>query len=131
MPDRDLKESIKLALGRFATGNLADNARDLFNVLGYKSDKTVKLTSSSPQAFLGAFDVQKKLNGKNALFAEWTSADLIFQLTGAEVAHVGQRTLFEADRRVDNRIIESYVFLLSACAVRNTAAPNLPRSRAR
>ncbi len=111
MPDNDLKQSLQHSLARFANGKLADNARDLFNVLGYRSDKTVKLASSSPQAFVAQFKGSKSLIEENALFAEWTSADLIFQLTSAEVAHTGQRTLFEGDRRVDNKIIESYVFL--------------------
>lgn len=111
MSDIDLKQSIASTLARFGNGRLADNARDLFNVLGYNSDKTTKLTSSSPQAFVATFKGSRVLNEKNALLTEWTSAELIFQLTSAEVAHTGQRSLFEGDRRVDNRIIESYVFL--------------------
>lgn len=111
MSDTDLKQQIAHTLARFANGRLADNARDLFNVLGYRSDKTVRLASSAPQAFLAEFNGQNKFNAQNALFAEWTSAELIFQLTSAEVAHAGQRALFESNRRVDNAIIESYVFI--------------------
>jgi adenine-specific DNA-methyltransferase len=111
MSDTDLKQQIAHTLARFASGKLGDNARDLFNVLGYRSDKTVRLASSSPQAFLAEFNGQSKFNAQNALFTEWTSAELIFQLTSAEVAHAGQRALFESNRRVDNAIIESYVFI--------------------
>lgn len=111
MTDLDIKRQIENSLKQFTTTKLAENARGLFNALGYQSDKTVHLASSAPQTFIAAFDARHTLNAERALLAEWASADLIFQLTTNEVAHPEQRALFEEHRRVDNTIIESYVFL--------------------
>ncbi len=111
MPNETIKQQIQFALARFGSGRLADNARDLFGVLGYRSDKTVRLASSSPQAFVGAFDVDTKFNAANALFDQWASADLLFQLTTDEVAHAEQRALFEAHGATDRNIAQSYLFL--------------------
>lgn len=111
MTDLETKHAIRFALGRFSGGELGDNAREFFGVLGYRSDKRPVGVSTTPQAFIATYTGNKPLNTKNALVSEWQSAELIFQLTTSEIAHVAQRTLFESDRQVDGRIIESYVFI--------------------
>lgn len=113
MPPADVaaKEAIQKALSRFSDGNLADNARALFNALDYRSDKTVDLGSSAPRDFIATFDRNGRFSPSQALYDEWTSAELVFQLTDAEVAQGEQRSLWAAERRVDDKIIELYLLL--------------------
>lgn len=104
------KEQIQNALKAFASGNLRDNARRLLNVLGYRSEKRIDLSPNTADAFLETFDPEKKLNAKTALLDHWRSIDLLFQLTGDEVTQIMQGQLAFSGGRVDNTIIESYLF---------------------
>jgi hypothetical protein len=61
------KEQIQDSLKAFSSGNLKDNARRLFKVLGYHSEKRIDLSPNTAQAFLEAFDPHKRLNTKTAL----------------------------------------------------------------
>jgi len=79
------KEKIQDALKAFASGNLRDNARRLFNTLGYRSEKRIDLSPNTGEAFLDQFDPERKLNAKNALLDYWRSVDLLFQLTSDEI----------------------------------------------
>jgi adenine-specific DNA-methyltransferase len=110
MPAPDLRDSIQSALAAFADAPLRVAATQLLKTLGYSSDKTLDLGSSDPQTFLnfihsqpaaGAFDETK------SLFAEWKSADLLFQLTDEELS--GGTSLFK-DSEVKPSLLQSYVF---------------------
>ena len=90
-----LRASITTALNAFNSAPLRQASLDLLATLGYRSDKTVALEGSKPKAFLQllrdnnpglAFDEKK------ALFADWKSADLLFQLTDDDLS--GQKSLF-------------------------------------
>lgn len=111
MSDLQIKETIQRRLADFGHGKLAENALALFDALGYRSDKRIELTPNTAATFREAFDAAGRLNPANALLAEWRSVDMLFQLTGDEVTDRGQaRRLFDADARVDNTIIQSYLF---------------------
>lgn len=61
------RNEIRCALGRFTDGNLAENARNLLGVLGYKSDKTLKIAPNTAERFKEMF----KLNSEKALLHGW------------------------------------------------------------
>lgn len=65
------KEQIQNALKAFASGNLRANARQLFDTLGYRSEKRIDLSPNTAETFLETFDSEKKLNAKAALFDHW------------------------------------------------------------
>ena len=44
------KEQIQNALKAFSSGNLRDNARRLFNTLGYHSEKRIDLSPNTAEA---------------------------------------------------------------------------------
>jgi hypothetical protein len=75
---QDIREQIQTALKAFSYGSLRDNARRLFNVLGYRSEKRQDLSPNTAEEFLGTFDPGKKLNPKTALVDDWHSVDLLF-----------------------------------------------------
>jgi adenine-specific DNA-methyltransferase len=98
------------ALRRFTELPLDMAARALLGDLGYKSDRTVDLPSSKPEEFLSfisemvpgaSFDLAK------ALFSEWTSASLLFQLTDADLS--GGKSLFKETKVVPG-LLRSYLF---------------------
>ena len=109
---RDKKSEIEAALHRFANGSLADNAKNLLNVLGYDSARTVRLDPNTPDEFLAVFNQapEGKIVPKRALIEEWESIDLLFQLTKDEVPYVRDSADNRGDGRYDEGIYESYLF---------------------
>lgn len=103
-PAIDLKASIREALGGFSQHSFSNAARNLFSVLGYKSDRRISVKPNTAAEFMVQFGV---LNSERAMTAEWRSVDFLFQLTDEEI---GNRLAFSTGQ-VDNSIIESYVFL--------------------
>ena len=114
MSDPQHKAAIKEALNRFTTGDLVENARNLLNTLGYRSERTLALESNTAEAFIAAYDLQGKLNRDRALTAEWTSIDLLFQLIGDDLTLTDTTEwLFDPSQtQVDNTIIASYLFFV-------------------
>ena len=112
MSDPQHKAAIKDALNSFTTGELVQNARNLLNTLGYQSERTLTLESSTAETFIAAYDSQGKLNRDRALTAKWTSIDLLFQLRGTDLTPPDTTEwLFDPSQaQVDNTIIESYLF---------------------
>ena len=106
------KTAIKDALNRFTTGDLVENSRNLLNTLGYQSERTLTLESSTAETFIAAYDSQGKLNRDRALTAKWTSIDLLFQLSGTDLTPTDTTDwLFDPSQtQVDNTIIQSYLF---------------------
>ncbi|MBI5185417.1 MAG: Eco57I restriction-modification methylase domain-containing protein [Nitrospinae bacterium] len=102
------KEQIQSALQRFAQGNLSENALNLFKTLGYNTERQAPLDKPTYSAFKESFvDAQSKFNEDKALVKDWETVDLLFQLSKEEV--LKQTDLFDT-RRVDNAVIESYLF---------------------
>ena len=106
------KAAITKALNRFTTGDLVENARNLLNTLGYRSERVLALESSTAETFIAAYDLQGKLNRDRALTAEWSSIDLLFQLSGDDLTLTDTTEwLFDPSQtQVDNTIIQSYLF---------------------
>jgi type I restriction-modification system DNA methylase subunit len=102
--------NIQAALSRFLQPPLADASCQLLNELGYKSDRTVDLPSSKPEDFHSI--VTQMVPGATfdrtkALFDDWSSANLLFQLTDEDLS--GQNTLFK-ETAVAPGLLRSYLF---------------------
>ena len=106
------KKEIQSAIKNFSTGKLYDNAIALFDVLGYRSNKRVRLTPNTAEGFAEEFDNKSKLNRAKALFDRWKTVEFLIQLTDDEIGHAEQFPLaFDSMKKVDNKRIESYVVL--------------------
>ncbi len=84
---------------------MKDNAIAFFNALGYDSQK--RIDGDTPDEFIALLDGQK-FHQTNALFNEWQSVSLLFQLTDEEMS--ASADLFSVNQKIDNTIIESYLF---------------------
>ena len=107
----DLRPAITAALSTLANGTLRDSAKALLDILGYRSDRTLILEDSEPWAFLDLIASQSgaaKFDQTKALFADWTSADILFQLSDADLSR--ELSLFK-DTTVQTSLLQSYLFL--------------------
>ncbi len=113
MNDTQHRAAITNALNRFTDDNLAENARNLLNTLGYWSERALALEPNTADAFIAAYDPQGQLNRDRALTTEWISIDPLFQLRGEDLTPTDTAGwLFDPSQtQVDNTIIESYVFV--------------------
>lgn len=108
--DNELRGSIQAALQSFESKALRKAAISLLNILGYSSDKTIKIPDSNPQAFLKLLAEHKpdiEINKEKALFDDWLKADVLFQLTDEELSH--ETVLFKNDE-VNTDLLQSYLF---------------------
>ena len=97
---------MKAALANFQSLPLKDAARQLLATLGYKSDKFIAGVGSSPQAFLDLFSSGHAFDPAKALFPEWKSADLLFQITDQELSR--ESSLF-TDTSIEAGLLKSYL----------------------
>ena len=107
-----LKEKIEQALHQFTNGDLADNATELLNVLGYESQRTMRLEPNTSDSFLSAFNLQDNqgFNPERALVEEWESIDFLFQLTEAEIGNNRNLEIDFGSGGIDEARTESYLF---------------------
>ena len=114
MSDPQHKAAITKALNRFTAGDLVENGRNLLNTLGYRSERVLALESSTAETFIAAYDRHGKLNRDRALTAEWSSIDLLFQLSGDDLTFTDTTGLLfdPSQTQVDNTIIASYLFFV-------------------
>ena len=81
-----MREALKGALAGLAVGGpLREGAAALFGALGYRSERTA--AAGSVAAFLTHFDAAHRLSAKRrALFDSWRAVEIVFQITGEEIA---------------------------------------------
>jgi adenine-specific DNA-methyltransferase len=106
----DLREPLKSALVNFVRTPLREAATGLLSELGYKSDRTINLENSNPKDFLDFIRINStdiSFNENKALFTDWKSADLLFQLTGEDLS--GHQNLFK-ETSIDPKLLQSYLF---------------------
>ena len=106
----DKKLEIQQAINQFSQKNLFDSSINLFTVLGYKTDRQLKLEKPNYDCFKEQFiDDDNKFNEQKALITEWKERyiELLFQLSKDEITD--QISLFDT-KQVNNSIIESYLF---------------------
>ncbi len=110
MNDIAYKQKIAEALQRFRSGNLAQNARDLLNTLGYHSDLEMDIEPNTAKGFIAEFDLSDKMNRERAQIDDWVSIDLLFQLREEEITESDKIQIPFDNRQIDNTRIESYLF---------------------
>ncbi len=111
MTTLDLKTQFERSIMDFSQGNLRENGIRLLKSLGYSSDRQVTI---EPNTFAGFTEIHPPLAGINkqkALVDNWLSVDILFQLTGEDLKQMTQGRLIFDKNRIDNQIIESYLFL--------------------
>ena len=113
MNDTQRRASITGALNRFGDGDLVENARYLFHILGYRSERALALQLNTTEEFVETYDPRGILNRDRALTAEWFSIDPLFQLRGNDLTLPDTAGWFFDPNQiqVDNTIMQSYVFL--------------------
>lgn len=116
--EQQAKASINQALSSFVKGKLADNARNLFLALGYRSDRTSQFYPNTSDKFIASFDIDQELNSQKALLEEWLSVDFLFQFTGIEIADNDQFVEFDTSSG-ESAFFTSYLFF--AIALRRRA----------
>lgn len=99
---------IQSSLHNFGKLPLREAARQLWEVLGYRSSRTLDLRSR--EAFREYFDVEHKLDKAGALWNDWQDVEFLFQVTDEDLQRSGNLSLFESADRIDNREIHSYIF---------------------
>src|SRR5687767_8533795 len=105
----EAKRKIAESVHGFEQGNLFDNAVRLFNSLGYNTSRRTRLAAPTFTEFERNFLTgDASFNREKALVASWQNVELLFQLTTEEISNQAQ--LFDS-RKVNNTIIESYLFL--------------------
>lgn len=108
----DLRDQIQSVLQTFNSQPLRKAALALLDTLGYRSDRTLVLEGSKPQAFLDLVKSQSsptKFDETKALFSDWKSADILFQLTDQEISNIQQSDFFN-DADVKSGLLRSYLF---------------------
>ena len=103
------KSAIQNALRNFAHSDLTSASLKLFQTLGYGVARRAPLAEKTAQFFFENYvrASDKSFDQLKARCAEWTSIDLLFQLTKEDVSV--QQGLFDVSQ-VDDTIMESYLF---------------------
>ncbi|MFC1989397.1 hypothetical protein ACFLVW_02360 [Chloroflexota bacterium] len=108
-----VKQRIKELLGAFSQEDPISNALNLFGAIGYKSEKRLDQPSYTPSEFLVTFNQEDELKSDKALINNWKSIHFLFQLTADEIKAGAQLSLdFGSQKKVDDTIIESYIFFV-------------------
>lgn len=110
MSPTDPKTLIRETLLGFAKKNLTEAGLNLFQILGFNTQRTAAFASKTPDYFINAYaQASGRFDAEKALTTEWKYVDLLFQLTREEISP--QLSMFDTGR-VDNTIIESYLFFV-------------------
>jgi adenine-specific DNA-methyltransferase len=110
MPNHDLKTAIRNKLQQLPASDLRTGTINLFGELGYQSDKISPVPGASPDAFLEMiqeYNPDALFDLGRALFSDWKSADILFQLTDEELSR--ENSLF-ANNDLNASLMQSYLF---------------------
>jgi len=111
MNNIDTKQAVIDTLHAFTAGKLDENAINLFNSIGYASEKRPTQFSCAPSDFIDDYNHAGRLNTDKALLNRWRAIHFLFQLTSDEIKTGSQLMLdFGTQKKVDDTIIESYLF---------------------
>jgi hypothetical protein len=116
---KDKKLEIKTTLESFAEGNLYENAIRFFEILGYTTERTLRLADPTATCFLQSFpDNGRPFRSEKALINDWKFVDLLFQLTTSEIKNLLKEDFAQTEIEFGTEgvvgtnlaIIESYLF---------------------
>ena len=89
MNNGDLKERVRVALTGVPNKDFLSMTKDLLNVIGYQSERTLEL-SGHPEDFIQQFPAPNENTRTEQVFCENAqSVQLVFQLTSQEIASTG------------------------------------------
>jgi hypothetical protein len=115
MNPRERKQAIEESLKAFGSLPLEKASLNLFETLGYKSEKRLPFKPNTASTFLATFVQQRPFNQEQALVDDWQTVDFLFQLTDSEISSSGQGLLpFDSKGKFAGSIINSYLFLAQA-----------------
>jgi hypothetical protein len=109
MTAEQIKTSIRDSIQSFRNGNLSERCIELFEILGYITERRAPLDRPCFTDFNDSYIDGKKFDEKKAKIQEWKYVDLLFQLSKEEV--LKQTSLFDT-KQVDRTIIETYLFFV-------------------
>jgi adenine-specific DNA-methyltransferase len=109
MTSEEFKSKIQEALQSFLKGNLTKNSLNLFEKLGYVTERRAPLFKPTFAEFKDTYIIDHKFDEAKARAKEWVYVDLLFQLSKEEVSR--QANLFDT-KQVDKTIIETYLFFI-------------------
>ena len=107
MTAEQIKSNIKESLQAFAKGNLTEKSIELFEKLGYVTERRAPLHKPTFAEFKDTYIGDKKFDEAKAKTKDWKYVDLLFQLSKEEVQK--QASLFDT-KKVDRTVIETYLF---------------------
>jgi len=111
MSEFEIKQRVQDSLKAFSHEPVYPAALSLFRSLGYQSQKQLQLSPNTAENFLSQFDQAGRIKPEQAQIREWQSVDFLFQLTGDEIqASAKNLSLFESNKKVNNQLIQSYLF---------------------
>ncbi|MFI5069967.1 MAG: Eco57I restriction-modification methylase domain-containing protein [Terriglobales bacterium] len=106
----DRKQEILKALRGFEQASVREGGLSLLKALGYTSEKRIELKPNTINQFQAEFDPSARLNPRYSLPDQWKSVDFLFQLTDEEISSASRGQLAFSESKVDNTVIESYLF---------------------
>ena len=118
------KQDIQQAIERFKTGDLRQNALSLFKILGYNTERENGLDTPQYKTLKDTYELT--LNEEKAKVNEWIYVDVLFQLSQNEM--IKQVSLFDT-RKIDQTIIESYLFFTIECICNSDAYCTLTKKK--
>src|SRR5450759_1571154 len=123
MTELEAKTKIKTAIDSFAKGNLSANGINLFKSIGYNTERQTSLDKPTYKEFEEKY-VNDNLRFKKdkAAVEEWKYVDVLFQISRSEITL--QKNLFDTGR-VDDKIIESYLFITIELSKKNYSRTEL------
>lgn len=107
MAAEQIKLNIKSAVQSFTKGNLTEKSIDLFEKLGYVTQRRAPLHKPSFEEFKDTYIGDKRFDEAKAKTSEWKYVDLLFQLSKEEVQKL--TSSFDT-KQVDQTVIETYLF---------------------
>ncbi len=110
MTPQDTANRIQDVLRRLPKDAFHAVAHDLLEVLGYRSERTLPGQTGDPAALFGEMPDTSQ---KQTLLEQAVSTHVVFQVTDAEVAASGQRSLIDTGR-FDDGNASSFLFIAAA-----------------
>jgi adenine-specific DNA-methyltransferase len=107
MNEQQIKDKIVKSIQNLSKGNPGEKIEQLFQTLGYSTQRKFDLDSNNPDDFLDMF-AWEGINQQRAMFSEWKSVDFLFQLTEDEIKSNAKLSLFS---KIDKNYLQSYIFL--------------------
>ncbi len=108
MNNLEMKRKIQNSIQEFRKSKVIEASLNLFQILGYNTDRRDRLPEKSFRSFKESFLYGAiRFNEENAQVGQWQSVDLLFQLSKDEMTP--QNSLFDT-KQVDRTIIEAYLF---------------------